>query len=70
MLAQQLYHPQMKIKFTALNKSCPQSCINRALTLEERYKMFTPQGLGGTFQFNLTRDIPNRSSCVIVNPAT
>ena len=23
MLSQQLYHPQMKTKFTALNKSCP-----------------------------------------------
>ena len=57
----------MKSRFTDYNKNCPQSCINRALTLEERYKMFSPQGLGGTFQFNLTRDAPNRSSCVVID---
>ena len=66
-ISQQLYHPQMKIKFTVFNKHCPQSCINRALTLEERYKIFAPQGLGGSVQFSLTRDIQNRSNSVIVD---
>ena len=39
MISEQLFHPHMRIKLTAFNKQCPSSCIQRALTLDERYKM-------------------------------
>ena len=53
MFSEQLFHPHMKIKFTAYNKKCPNSCLQRALTSDERYKMFAPGGLGGSFNFQL-----------------
>ena len=67
MFSEQLFHTQMKIKLTAFNKKCPNSCLKRALTLDERYKMFSPGGLGGTFQFSVVKDIPLRTSSIIVD---
>ena len=66
MLSEQLFHPHMRIKFTAYNKKCPNSCLQRAVTLDERYKMYSPGGLGGSFQFSVVRDIPLRTSSIIV----
>ena len=57
----------MKIKLTAFNKKCPNSCLQRAVTLDERYKMFSPGGLGGSFQFSVVKDIPLRTSSIIVD---
>ena len=51
--SEQLFHPHMKIKFTAYNKKCPNSCLQRAVTLDERYKMYSPGGLGDLFNFLL-----------------
>ena len=61
MFSEQLFHPHMKIEFTAYNKKCPNSCLQRALTLNEKYKMFAPGGLGGSFQFSVVNDIPLRT---------
>ena len=57
----------MKIKLTAFNKQCPNSCIQRALTLDEKYKMYAPGGLGGTFQFSMVKDLPLRTSSILVD---
>ena len=67
MFSEQLFHPRMRIKFTAFNKKCPNSCLQRAVTLEEIYKMFSPGGLGGYFQFSVVKDIPLRTSSIIVD---
>ena len=57
----------MRIKLTAFNKKCPNSCIKRALTLDERYKMYALGGLGGSFQFSMMKDIPLRTSSILVD---
>ena len=67
MLAEQLYHPHMKVKLTAFNKQCPNSCIQRALTLDDKFKMYAPGGLGGSFQFSLVKEIPLRTSSILVD---
>ena len=35
----------------------------------EKYKMFAPGGLGGSFQFSVVKDIPLRTSSIIVDMA-
>ena len=65
MFSEQLFHPHMKIKLTAFNKKCPNSCLKRALTLDEIYKMFAPGGLGSSFQFSVVKDIPLRTSSIL-----
>ena len=57
----------MRVKLTAFNKQCPNSCIKRALTIYERYKMYAPGGLGGSFQFSMIKDIPLRTSSILVD---
>ena len=59
----------MKIKLTAYNKKCPNSCLQGAITLDKRHKMFAPGGLGGSFQFSVVNDIPLRTSSIIVDMA-
>ena len=59
----------MKMKLTNYNKFCPKSCIQRALNLDDRYKMYAPGALGGSFQFSVTNEIPLRTSCVIIDMA-
>ena len=56
----------MKMKLTNYNKFCPKSCIQRALSLDDRYKMYAPGALGGSFQFSVTNEIPLRTSCIII----
>ena len=67
MFAEQLFHPHMKIKLTAFNKQCPNSCIQHALTLDEKFKMYAPGGLGGTFQFSMVKDLPLRTFLILVD---
>ena len=55
----------MKATLSKFNKSCPQSSLYRALSMEERYRIFNPMGLGGSIQFKVTQDIPSRMSSVI-----
>ena len=57
----------MQIKLTGFNRSCPQSCQQRALTLDDRFKMYTPQGLGGTLQLGAIKDIPARTNSVVID---
>ena len=33
--------------------------------MEERYRIFNPNGLGGSINFKVTQDIPSRMSSVI-----
>ena len=67
LFSQQLYHPRMKMLLTSLNKTCPSSCLSRALTLDKRYKMFSPSGLGGSLQLTLTKNLPQRSSSIVLD---
>ena len=41
------------------------SCIYWSLSLEERYRIYNPMGLGGSIQFKATQDISSRMSSVI-----
>ena len=68
-LKEQLFFPNMKMKLTNFNKYCPKSCTQRALSQDNRYKIYTPGALGGTFQFSLTNELPLRTSCVLVDMA-
>ena len=65
MLREQLFHKNMKAKLSTYNKTCPMSCIYRSLSMEERYRMYNPMGLGGSIQFKATQDISSRMSSVI-----
>ena len=65
MLTEQLFHKNMKAKLSTYNKTCPMSCIYRSLSMEERYRIYNPMGLGGSIQFKATQDIPSRMSSVI-----
>ena len=68
-LKEQLFFPNMKMKLTNYNKYCPKSCTQRALSQDDRYKIYAPGALGGTFQFSLTNELPLRTSCVLVDMA-
>ena len=59
MLKEQLFHKHMKAKLSKFNQTCPQSCIYRALSMEERYRIYNPMGLGGSINFKVTQDIPS-----------
>ena len=37
------------MKLTNYNKFCPKSCIQRALSQDDRYKIYAPGALGGSF---------------------
>ena len=65
MLKEQLFHKDMKAKLSIYNKTCPMSCIYRSLSMEERYRMYNPHGLGGSLQFKATQDISSRMNSVI-----
>ena len=67
LISQQLYHPSIKVKLTAFNRSCPQSCQQRELTLDTRFKMHSPEGLGGSLHLRLIKDIPSRTNSVVVD---
>ena len=67
MVSEQLFHPDMRIKLTTFYKQYPNSCIKRALTLDERYKMYAPGCLGGSFQFSMIKDIPLRTLFILVD---
>ena len=57
------------MKLTNFDKFCPRSCIQRALSQDDRYKIYAPGALGGSFQFSITNELPLRTSCVIVDMA-
>ena len=61
-LSEQLFFSNMKLKVTNYNKFRPKSCIQRALSLDDRYKMYAPGALGGSFQFSITNGIPLRTA--------
>ena len=65
LLKENLFHKHMKAKLSIFNKTCPMSCIYRSLTMEERYRMYNPHGLGGSLQFKATQDISSRMNSVI-----
>ena len=65
MLREQLFHKHMKAKLSKYNQTCPKSNIYRALSMEERYRIFNPMGLEGSINFKVTQDIPSRMSSVI-----
>ena len=65
LLKENLFHKHMKAKLSIFNKTCPMSCIYRSLTMEERYRMYNPHGLGGSLQFKATQDIASRMNSVI-----
>ena len=51
------------MKLTTYNKLC----IRWVFTLDDRYKIYAPGALGGSFQFSITSDIPLRTSCVVID---
>ena len=57
----------MKVKLTGFNRPCPPSCQQRALTLDDMFKMYSPEGLGGTLQLGSIKDVPSRTNSVIVD---
>ena len=65
MLQEQLFHKNMKAKLSTYNKTCPMSCIYWSLSMEERYRIYNPMGLGGSIQFKVTQDISSRMSSVV-----
>ena len=67
MLKEQLFHKNMKAKLSIYNKTCLMSCIYHSLSMEERYRMYNPHGLGGSLQFKAMQDISSRMNSVICN---
>ena len=65
MLKEQLFHKNMKAMLSKFNQTCPLSCIYRSLSLEERYRIYNPMGLGGSIQFKAIQDVPSRMNSVI-----
>ena len=61
----------MKAKLSIYNKTCPMSCIYQSLSMEERYLIYNPHGLGGSLQFKATQDISSRINsltCDLMGP--
>ena len=65
LLKEHLFHKHMKAKLSIYDKTCPMSCKYRSLSMEERYGMYNPHGLGGSLQFKATQDISSRMNSVI-----
>ena len=65
LLKEHLFHKHMKVKLSIYNKTCPMLCIYRSLSMEERYRMYNPHGVGGSLQFKATQDISSRMNSVI-----
>ena len=65
LLRENLFHKNMKAKLSIFNKTSPMLCIYRSLTMEERYRMYNPSGLGGSLQFKATQDISSRMNSVV-----
>ena len=67
LIKEQIFIPQVRGALTSLNRTCPKTCLERAITGQDRFKIHYPNGLGGTLQISATKDVLGRNNCVMTD---